>query len=107
LNIRAINTLPQEPIDGVYRVEATGKVALGPSYGRVDLKDLTLEEAEAAIRKHMDRQLKNFAVLVTRAFPEAGGEGTSRDLEGRVRQLEKEVRALRATVEELQKKPRD
>jgi hypothetical protein len=87
-------------------VEKSGKVSLGPNYGRVELKGLTLEEAEDAIRKHL-RAFKNLGVAVTRPAPPPGGEGTYRDLEGRVQQLEKDVRALRVIVEELRKKSRD
>jgi RNA polymerase sigma factor (sigma-70 family) len=90
------------PINGVFRVEPGGKVALGPLYGRVDIKGLTLEEAEKAIRRCLTDDPKSLAVQVTR--PLAGSADA--DLEHRVRQLEKEVRTLRSLVEELQKKAR-
>ena len=45
LQIRAVGTLLDQPIDGFYLVEPNGQVALGPAYGRVDVKGLTWEQA--------------------------------------------------------------
>ena len=89
------------PINGVFRVEPGGKVALGPLYGRVDIKGLTLQEAEEVIRTRLPGG-KPLAVQVTR--PLAGGADA--ELEQRVRQLEREVRILRSLIEEVQKKAR-
>ncbi len=93
---------PDGLINGVYQVEPSGKVPLGPGIGRVDIKGLTLEEAEKAIRKRLAPPDRDLAIQVAR--PVAGGADA--ELEQRVRQLEKEVRALRSLVEELQKKAR-
>jgi hypothetical protein len=103
LKIDVANTLPLEPINGIFRVEPSGKVALGPKYGRADVKGLTLEEAEAAIDKHLATVLREPHASVTRPVPEA----PTRELERRVGLLEKEVRDLRSLVEELRKKRRD
>ncbi len=103
LKVDVANTLPQEPISGVFQVEPSGKVALGPNYGRVDIKGLTLEEAEAAINKHLADVLRNPRSSVTRPLPEA----PNKELERRVQQLENEVRQLRSLVEELRKKRPD
>jgi protein involved in polysaccharide export with SLBB domain len=73
LRIAVSKALPNEPIRGVFQVEASGKVALGPAYGRVSVKDLTLEAAEAAIRAHLGRFLKEAEVQVTRFDPGAAG----------------------------------
>jgi tetratricopeptide (TPR) repeat protein len=39
-------------------VEPSGSMSLGASYGRVKVAGLTLQEAEAAIKKHLERVLK-------------------------------------------------
>jgi RNA polymerase sigma-70 factor (ECF subfamily) len=100
-------TLPDNPIRAVYEVEASGKVALGPGYGRVIVADMTPEQAEAAIKKSLADVLKKPEVSVSRKAPTPVSEGANPELERRVQQLEKEVRTLRSALEELQKKPRD
>jgi hypothetical protein len=102
LSIHAIGTLPDAPIQGFFRVETSGKVALGPTYGRVEVYNLTLEEAEAAIQHHLRATLKNPVVSVTLVVP-----GADQEMEHRVRQLEKEVRELRTAVDVLQGKRRE
>jgi hypothetical protein len=104
LHIHATPALPENPIRGVFRVERSGKVALGPDYGRVEVKGLTLEEAEVAIQKHLARIIKGPAVSVTRYDPLPSASELA--LEERVRRLERELHALRNEVEELRKKPR-
>jgi RNA polymerase sigma factor (sigma-70 family) len=95
-------TLPDNPINSVYQVEASGKVALGPGYGRVIIKGLTLEEAEEVIYKHLAKMIKDpGGVLVTRPIPDNPA------LERRIRELENEVRELRSVVDALRKKTRD
>ena len=100
-------SLPDNPIRAMYEVEASGKVALGPGYGRVIVADMTPEEAEAAIKKSLGALVKNPGVSVSRKPPTPVTEGANPELERRVQQLEKEVRALRSTLDELQKKPRN
>src|SRR5262249_44810356 len=46
LVIKATNTLPEEPIDGVFVVEPEGTVSLGGSYGVVKVVDLTKAQAQ-------------------------------------------------------------
>ena len=105
--IYVTNGLPENPIRAIYEVEASGKVALGPGYGRVLVADMTPEEAEAAIQKPLAAFVKKPEVSVSRKPPTPVTEGANPELERRVQQLEKEVRALRSALEELQKKPRD
>jgi uncharacterized protein (TIGR03067 family) len=109
LNITATGTLPDAPIRGIHVVEASGKVALGPAYGRVPVKGLSLEEAEETIGKELRTILAAPLVSVTRVIPTAESGRPDRELavERRVQDLEKEVRALRLIVDELRKKPRD
>src|SRR5262249_38502403 len=96
LNIHATNTLPGGPIQGVFRVEPSGKVALGPHYGRLQIKGQTLEEAEAAIHKHLQHFLREPAVSVTRYDPLP----TARD-------LQREGAMKRRIEEELEKRVGD
>jgi RNA polymerase sigma factor (sigma-70 family) len=104
LSIRVTHTLPDAPIDGIFQVEASGKVALGPPYGRVNVRGLTLEEAEAAVQKQLERVLKNPQVSVTLPIP--GTERANEDLGRRIRQLEREVSELKAVVQSRQTKQR-
>lgn len=103
LNIQvAGSTVKEKDIWGVFQVEKSGKVALGPGYGRVNIKGLTLEEAERKISEHLEKIVKEVgAVLVTRPIPD------NSSLERRVQQLESEVRTLRSLVDELRKNARD
>jgi protein involved in polysaccharide export with SLBB domain len=107
LVIQVEGTLPDRPIRGVFVVEPSGKVQLGPLYGRVDLNNLTLEGAEKAIRKHLEAILKDPLVAVTRydpAVPGPGAGGQLEKLEQRLEQVEKELRAVRETLERIEKK---
>jgi protein involved in polysaccharide export with SLBB domain len=99
LTIRARNALANEPIDGPFDVEASGKVALGPTYGRVKIDGLTLEEAEEVLLKHLKNVLRDPIVSVARYNPPEG-----RALELRVLQLELEVKQLKLIVNELRNK---
>jgi beta-lactamase regulating signal transducer with metallopeptidase domain/protein involved in polysaccharide export with SLBB domain len=67
LTIRVAGTIIDEPIDGVYLVEPSGQVTLGPVYGRVELKGLTLEAAEAAVQKQLAKTLARTDVQVIAA----------------------------------------
>jgi len=53
LQIRAMGTTPDQPIDGYFLVESEGIVTLGPTYGRVRLAGMTIEEATEAILKQL------------------------------------------------------
>jgi polysaccharide export outer membrane protein len=65
LGIQVTNTLPDQPIAGVYTVEVDGTVNLGFTYGSVQVLDLTLEEARKAIDKFLEKRLKRpFEVTV-------------------------------------------
>ena len=111
LEIRSMNLPPREELDGVYTVEASGKVPLGFMYGRLLVKDLTFEEAEQVLLKHIKTvrpDVKAPKVLVmapntvrTHAEPDRP------DLHSRLDRLEKELRELRATVEALRGRPRE
>jgi polysaccharide export outer membrane protein len=46
-------TLPGEPLQATFTIEPDGSINLGGSYGRVSVIDKTIEEAKAAIEKHL------------------------------------------------------
>ena len=60
-------TLPEEPIEGLYRVERGGVVILGGSYGTVKISNLTAAEAEIAIQEHLKKRLRAPVVSLTLA----------------------------------------
>jgi beta-lactamase regulating signal transducer with metallopeptidase domain len=53
------------PINGNYVVEPGGSIALGPLYGRVRVRDMSLETAENAIMERLSETLRNPKVQVT------------------------------------------
>ena len=44
-------------LSGIYRVETDGELDFGPSYGKVPVVNLTVREAENAIRKHLETKI--------------------------------------------------
>jgi RNA polymerase sigma factor (sigma-70 family) len=109
LFIEASNTLPNAPVKGVYRVEPSGKVALGFAYGRVAVLGMTPEQAESVLLRHLRAYLRDPQVAVTRydALTHGAGAGQGPPLERRVQQLEEEVRALRAAIDKILKQRRN
>jgi protein involved in polysaccharide export with SLBB domain len=71
LQVRAIGTMIDQPVDGFFLVEATGTIALGPSYGRVQVQGLTLDAAEKAVQKKLKTVLNKPEVQVTVPTPSA------------------------------------
>jgi len=67
LAIRVEGTLVGQPIEGTFTVEPEGTVDLGPAYGRVQVIDLTIEEAVTAINKHLRQILTDPVVSVSLA----------------------------------------
>jgi polysaccharide export outer membrane protein len=66
--VRVVGTLPGEEIGDAYYLDPEGKIDLGPTYGRVLVTGLTIDEAEAAIRRHLSVILANPVVSVSLAF---------------------------------------
>ncbi len=83
LYIRVLNALSDNPIHGGYRVEPSGKVPLGPTYGRVLVSGLTPEEAEGKIRDHLAKLLRNPQVSVTWYDPVVHGSRREAEKEPR------------------------
>jgi HEAT repeat protein/beta-lactamase regulating signal transducer with metallopeptidase domain/protein involved in polysaccharide export with SLBB domain len=65
LNIEVANTPPGMSVTGPHLVDPDGKVDLGPALGKVAVEGLTLEEATAAVEKHLRKRFKEPAVSVT------------------------------------------
>lgn len=70
--IQVVGALTEFPIADTYAIENSGKVALGPAYGRVEIAGMSLEEAEQAIKRHLSKTLKDPAVQVTRPVELSG-----------------------------------
>ena len=68
LLIRVIGALPDQPIADAFSVDPEGQVDLGPTYGKVTVANLTTDEAQDAIRKHLSRILEEPEVSVSLAF---------------------------------------
>jgi tetratricopeptide (TPR) repeat protein/protein involved in polysaccharide export with SLBB domain len=58
LTVWGRGTLLGQPIQRRFLVEPSGKMFLGPAYGRVEVAGLTLQEAEAVVKKHLENVLK-------------------------------------------------
>ncbi len=58
LQIRALGTLGEEPINSYYLVEADGSVNFGPIYGSVRVEGMSVEEANREITLHLQTILR-------------------------------------------------
>jgi polysaccharide export outer membrane protein len=65
LLIRVVGALPDQPIDDQYSVDADGSVNLGPTYGRIKVVGLTIEESEDELRDQLTRVLTDAEVSVS------------------------------------------
>ena len=68
LLIRVLGALPDQPISDAFAVDPEGTVDLGPSYGRVKVVGLTIDEAQAALQKHLSSVLEDPQVSLSLAF---------------------------------------
>ena len=66
--IRVANAFADQPIADAFAVDPEGKVDLGPTYGRVSVVGLTIDEAQAAIRRHLALLIEDPIVSVSLAF---------------------------------------
>jgi hypothetical protein len=57
--------LPEDPLWSDYRIESMGTIALGPTYGRVEIAGYDLLDAEEEITKHLRKILEKPAVQLT------------------------------------------
>jgi hypothetical protein len=63
--IRVIGAFPEQPIDSAFTIEPAGTVALGPAYGRVAIAGQTVLQAEATIKKYLEKNMTDIQVQVT------------------------------------------
>ena len=72
LSVQVEGTGAYQPISGLFLVEPSGMLNLGPGYGKVKVGDLSLEEATEAVTKSLKRILKDPQVSLT--LNESGGQ---------------------------------
>ena len=65
LQIIVVGTLNDQPITGQFPIDPSGDVELGPAYGSVNIAGLTVDEAQAAVDKHLRRILRDPEVSIT------------------------------------------
>jgi polysaccharide biosynthesis/export protein len=65
LLVRVEGEFPEQPIDNTYPVDVDGTVNLGPTYGRVRVVGLTIEESEDEIRDELSQVLTDVEVSVS------------------------------------------
>src|SRR5262249_13173540 len=63
--IKLLGVDPENPLAGEFLIEPSGKINLGPAYGRVAVGGLTLEEAQNAIEKHLEMDYPKAKVSVS------------------------------------------
>lgn len=68
LLIRALNTPIEAPIADAFSVDPEGNIDLGPSYGKVKVIGLTIDDAQDAVRKQLAKTLSDPQVSVSLAF---------------------------------------
>ncbi len=71
LSVQVANALPDQPIQGLYRVDPDGTIGLPPAYGSVKVKGLTPDEARTAIVRRLETVLRAPEVTVSLAEPAA------------------------------------
>jgi len=71
LQLSVEGTLPEQPINGIFIVEPSGLISLGPGYGKAMVGNLPLEEAAEMIESQLKRVLRSPQVSLTLA--EAAG----------------------------------
>ena len=80
--VRVEGEFPDQPIDDAYNVDADGSVNLGPTYGRIKIVKLTIEEAEDAIRTHLSQILADVEVSVSLLQSDGAQQVTGQHLVG-------------------------
>lgn len=68
LLIRVVNALPDQPVADIFAVSPEGTVDLGPSYGKIKVVGMRIDDAQASIRKELAKVLDDPQVSVSLAF---------------------------------------
>jgi Polysaccharide biosynthesis/export protein len=89
LKVDALGTYADAPIKGLYLVDPSGDVSLGPPYGKVHVGGMTGNEAEAAVQGRLKKYLATPDVTVSIA-----GWRDSWEL-NRIQELESEIERLK------------
>jgi polysaccharide biosynthesis/export protein len=66
--VQALGVAADAPIANVYVIDPEGKIDLGPTYGRVTVVDLTIDEARDTIRRELSKVYGNVEVSVSLAL---------------------------------------
>jgi polysaccharide export outer membrane protein len=67
LLVRVLGALPDQPIADAYAVDVEGKIDLGPTYGRIEVAGLTVDEAKQVIVRNLETVLQSPEVSVSLA----------------------------------------
>ena len=67
LLVRVLGALPDQPIADAFAVDPDGTIDLGPTYGRVEVSGLTVDEAQQAIKQSLEKVLEKPQVSVSLA----------------------------------------
>jgi polysaccharide export outer membrane protein len=65
LRVRVEGASPDQPIDDAYSVDADGTLNFGPTYGRVAVDSLTIDEIQQTIHDHLAKSLNEIDVSVS------------------------------------------
>lgn len=82
LLIRVVGTPPDQPIDNQYIVDADGTVNLGPTYGRIEIRGETVEEAETKLQDELKQMLNDPQVSVSLVASAGAQQVTGQHLVG-------------------------
>ncbi len=82
LQIRVLGALPDQPIDGTFLIAEDGTITLGPSYGKLAVAGMTLEEIRHAAEAHLENILTEPEVSVALARMSSIQEVTGQYLVG-------------------------
>jgi protein involved in polysaccharide export with SLBB domain len=66
--VRALGVQSDAPIENVFVLDPEGKIDLGPTYGRVSVANLTIDEARDAIRRELSKVYGSVDVSVSLAL---------------------------------------
>ncbi len=58
LQVEVLGTLLDQPINNLYMIEADGTVNLGPTYGKIRIAGMTIDEATECIHRHLSHILQ-------------------------------------------------